>query len=71
MNANKLRGKIAERGMTVGAFCESVAINRSSFDRKMAGQHEFTRSEIKRIVDFLNLSPEETMSVFFAEEVTQ
>ena len=33
MKANVLKGKIVERGMTIGVFCERTGFSRSTFDR--------------------------------------
>ena len=70
MNANKLRGKITERGMTVGEFCEKACFNRATFDRKIYGKSQFTLGEVQRINQLLKLSDEEVRNIFFAETVT-
>ncbi len=70
MRANALRGKIVERGMTIGEFCEKANFVRSTFDRKLSGVSEFDRDEIERIIDALSLTWDETRNIFFAEEVT-
>lgn len=70
MKRNVLRGKIIEHGMTIGEFCESVCISRSTFDRKISGAGEFNRDEISRMIAELNLSADEACNIFFAEEVT-
>jgi len=70
MDANKLRGRIAECGMTVGEFCEKAVFNRSTFDRKIHGRSEFTLGEIRRIVQALNLSDEDLRNIFFTKVVT-
>lgn len=70
MRANTLRGKITEHGMTIGRFCEITGFVRSTFDRKMCGESEFTVGEMKRIQAELGLTAEETCNIFFADEVT-
>ena len=60
MNANKLRGKIVERGMNIGEFCKAAG-----FDRKMRGDIEFNREEIERIINALEMTDEELKSIFF------
>lgn len=70
MRANALRGKIVEKGMTIGEFCEEAKFVRSTFDRKMNGSSEFDRDEIERIIDVLGLTWDEARNIFFAEDVT-
>ena len=67
MKANVLKGKIVERGMTIGVFCERTGFSRSTFDRKLSGQGVFDRDEISRIIDVLHLSWDEARNIFFAE----
>ena len=70
MDANKLRGKITECGMTVGEFCEKAYFNRSTFDRKIHGKSDFTLGEIQKIAQILKLSEEDLRNIFFAKLVT-
>ena len=67
MQPNILKGKIVERGMTVGEFCEKAGFVRSTFDRKVNGATEFNRDEIQTIIDTLDLTWEEAQKIFFAE----
>ena len=70
MNANKLRGEIVARGMTIQAFCDRFGFVRSTFDRKLNGPGEFDRDEIERITKALQLDWDDVRNIFFAEEVT-
>lgn len=69
MKANVLRGKIVEKEMTIGQFCEAAGFARSTFDRKLNGRSEFDREEIGRIIAVLRLTDEETRNIFFADGV--
>lgn len=69
MNADKIRGKIAENRMTVSSFCSAAGFNRSTFDRKMRGESEFDRAEIERIISILHLTDDETRIIFFEDVV--
>ena len=71
MNASKLRGKIAESGMTIGEFCEKAGFKRSTFDRKIHGKSDFTLCEARRIINVLQLTDDETRNIFFAKMVTE
>jgi len=69
MDVNILKGKIVERCGTIQEFCDRAVFNRSTFDRKMNGKSEFTMEEVRRIVNVLSLSEEETRNIFFADVV--
>ena len=69
MNADKIRGKIAERRMSITDFCREAGFVRSTFDRKMNGESEFDRGEIERIISVLHLTDDETRTIFFENVV--
>ena len=69
MDENLLRGKIIGQGMTIGEFCEKANFVRATFDRKISGKTEFTREEIIRIRDTLNLTDDEFRDIFFSRKV--
>jgi len=72
LNRNRLRAAIAMKGLTMGAFLERAKIAPASFSRKMREENavEFTRAEIERIKDLLELSNEEMCEIFFDEKVS-
>ena len=69
MNVDKLRGRIAECRMSISEFCKVAGFSRSTFDRKLNGESEFTRSEIERIISVLKLSDDEARAIFFKSHV--
>jgi hypothetical protein len=69
MNADKIRGKIAENRMSITEFCSAAGFARATFDRKMRGDSEFDRSEIERIITVLHLTDDETRTIFFEDVV--
>lgn len=69
MNADKIRGKIAENRMSVSDFCSAAGFARATFDRKMRGEGEFDRAEIERIITVLHLTDDETRNIFFEDIV--
>lgn len=69
MKTNALRGKIVEKGMNIGQFCEAAGFARTTFDRKLNGRTEFSRNDISRIIEILQLTDEETRNIFFADGV--
>ena len=64
MNKALLEYKMSERGKSIVDMCDMLSISRSAFYRKCNGKSEFTMSEIKKIVDFLDL--DSPMEIFFA-----
>lgn len=68
MDRYKLENEMKIRGITVGKMCRDIGISRSAFYRKCRGISEFTREEIQKIVDYLNL--ETPMGIFFTEKVS-
>lgn len=68
MNKARLEYEMAIKGVTVDELCKAIGISRSAYYRKCNGNSEFTRSEIEKIVDYLDLkSP---VGVFFDENVS-
>ena len=65
MNKALLEYKMGEKGKSISDMCKMLDISRSAFYRKCNGKSEFTMSEIKKIVDFLNL--ESPVDIFFAK----
>lgn len=65
MNRALLIYKMCEKGKSIADMCDMLGMSRSAFYRKCNGKSEFTLSEIKKIVDFLNL--ESPVDIFFAE----
>lgn len=65
MNKALLEHEMKEKGKSIADMCSMLGISRSAFYRKCNGISEFTQSEIKKIVNFLDLhSP---MSIFFTD----
>ena len=60
----KLKGKMAEVGITQNALAKSLGMSRSSLSLKMNGKREFTLAELRIIVEVLNI--DDTRSYFFA-----
>ena len=64
VNKALLEYKMKENGKSISDMCEMLEISRSAFYRKCTGKSEFTQSEIKKIVDYLNL--DSPVEIFFA-----
>ncbi len=68
-NRNKLRGKMAEKEISVEKMAYKIGINPVTLYRKTVGESEFTRSEIQKITEILSLSMQEVKDIFFADEL--
>jgi len=71
ININKLKGKIVERGMSVGTLAPQVGIDKATFYRKLQnGGEDFTIREVGLIVDALELNLVEANDIFFTQLVS-
>lgn len=70
-NQNLLKAKIIERGISPIILCNSLGICEATFYRKLARNGDFSRFEIGKIVEVLNLSCDERDNIFFAQELAE
>lgn len=64
MNKALLEYRMKEKRKSISDMCSMLGISRSAFYRKCNGKSEFTRDEIQKIVDYLDL--DSPMEIFFA-----
>lgn len=67
--ANELKAEIIRKGETVKSISSKMGMDRGTFYRKMKGISEFTRADIRKLVDILGLSSNVAMRIFFADNV--
>lgn len=60
-----LKKRLKQEKINYKIVSETVGISISAFTNKMNGVSEFTLTEIIKIIDLLNLTPEEVLSIFF------
>ena len=65
----KLRGRIREKYKTESAFAQAVGIGRVSLSERLNNKMDFTRLEIKKACEVLDLSAKEIPLYFFTEKV--
>lgn len=65
MNAIALKQKMLEKQKTNKDIAEFLGISRSAIQRKLSGETEFDRTEMKKLISVLQLSKDEVMSIFF------
>ena len=62
---SKLRGKMAERGVTQAQLAEKIGINKCTLNVKMNGQYAFGNDEIISICKVLGIPHVEISKYFF------
>lgn len=70
MNANKLKGKIIEKGLNVAKTADLIGIHKSSFYRKMNGFDTFTVTEASELKDILDLSNLDALDIFLSRKTS-
>lgn len=70
MNINMLRAQIALKGKKISDITKLLKISKSAIYRKLNGKSDFTRKEILLLINFLEISTDEAMRIFFDEKVS-
>ena len=69
-NMDKLRGKLAEKRMSVEELAGLIGLTKSTVYRRISTNGEaFTVGEANKIVEVLNLTTAEALAIFFAADV--
>lgn len=66
-NKNEFKAQIVKKGLTVKKLAEYLGINEATVYRKINADGDFTRDEINKLIDILQI--EEPMKIFFAEKL--
>lgn len=70
MNSGELKGVMAVNHDTQERLAEALNLQISGLNARINGKIEFRRSEINAIRRRYDLSPEETVRIFFDDEVS-
>lgn len=70
MNINLLKAQIALKGKKISDIAKLLRISKSAIYRKLNGKSDFTRKEILLLINFLDISTEKAMNIFFNEKVS-
>lgn len=70
-NQNLLKAKIIEKNTSVMKLACEIGVCETTFYRKMARGGDFSRFEIAKIVDALQLSKEERDNIFFNTQLAE
>ena len=68
MDKALLKYTMEKNDVSVDQLCAYVGISKTAFYRKINGKSEFTRSEIIKICECLNLTS--PVDIFFAQKVS-
>ena len=71
MNTAKLKGRMKENGITQEVLAAMIGISLSTLNRKITNEDgdSFTIKEANAIFKALNLSPDDAVAIFFADNV--
>lgn len=70
MNTNELKAAMARNNDTQEKLAAALGLQVSGVSERVRGNVEFRRSEINIIRSRYNLSPEETVKIFFDDDVS-
>ena len=70
MNSNNLKAAMAKHNDTQEKLAEFLGLQVSGINARINGKIDFRRSEINAIRERYGLSPEETIEIFFSENVS-
>ena len=69
MNSKKLKSKRVLKGLNQDVIAKSLGITLKTYSFKENGKAEFTREEIYKIADILELNIQEVNSIFFDNKI--
>lgn len=67
LNDKELRAQMVRYGFSQERLANAIGISYQSFSYKLNGHRQFTREEIMKISEHLELTPEMRDKIFFAE----
>lgn len=70
MDKALLRYYMTKNNLTANELSKAIGIDPTTFSRKLNGHTEFVQGEIACIARTLELSGEQVVDIFFAEEVS-
>ena len=65
MNGTELKVKLMRLNMSIEDLANRMSINKVTLYRKIKGDTQFDLKEVKEVVQILNLSQSEMLSIFF------
>ena len=68
-NSLELRAALTRKGMTQEQVAEALGITTATLNYKINNKREFKTSEVKALVDLLEIKKEDIDKIFFANDV--
>ena len=68
-NSNELRAAMTRKGMTQEQVAEALGVTTATLNYKINNKREFKTSEVKALVDLLEIKKEDIDKIFFANNV--
>ena len=68
-NYNKLRGRIIEKYGSIEKFADNLGLSQTSVSKKLNNKSGFSRDDIFKWSDLLEISKDDFVSYFFDNEV--
>ncbi len=68
VNNNKLRGRIVEKGLSIGKVAEDIGLSASTLGRKLRGIADMTLREAEMLCHVLDIPKNEILNYFFVQE---
>lgn len=68
-NSNELRAAMTRKGMTQEQVAEALGVTTATLNYKINNKREFKTSEVKALVDLLEIPKEDIDKIFFANDV--
>lgn len=65
MNLDKLKGKLKEKRLSYQKVAEILGVSTTTVSNKMNGETRFYLEEIRTLSEYLELSDEEKVKIFF------
>ena len=69
LNNQLLNDRIEESKLSKNTIAEALGLSRQGLYNKLNGVREFKGSEIKKLIQLLELSDDDQRSIFFADDV--
>ena len=66
VNANKIKGRMAEMGISQEEAAEALGIKQPTFSQKCNGVRDFKTHEVQKLVALLNIDDKDVVQYFFA-----
>ena len=68
-NTKKLKGKLAENGETIQTLAKKLNMSAPTLSYKINNKSEFSATELKSLLEILNIEDSDIRKIFFADNV--